>query len=312
LRIKNPHDTHLAAEGDRLHVEILSWPTVYDLTHALTHSLIESGNLPHALAAIYDPAAAGGYAVAAQMAALLREADAIEVTEVALVHVVGRGNARRVTQLPTFPEATDSILLVDDVSWSGNTIHMARQALTKVTDAEIKTCALLAGAAAAQEGYLDYYGRLSDAREAQFPWGLVSPTAEVHRYIDGSNQGSRHDVSWAPRPWGYWEQFAYNQQCTVRVLTILPGECLSLQYHANRDEFFVVLDDGVAIEVGDDTVEGRKGDYIFVPRMTPHRYSAPKSHPVRLLEVSFGDYDQIGDIVRIEDRYGRQGRDGSI
>jgi len=49
------------------------------------------------------------------------------------------------------------------------------------------------------------------------------------------------------------------------------------------------------------------GEKLFIPRETVHRLSATGDAPVRILEISFGEFDEE-DIVRLEDVYGRAGR----
>jgi mannose-6-phosphate isomerase len=43
---------------------------------------------------------------------------------------------------------------------------------------------------------------------------------------------------------------------------------------------------------------------LFIPRETVHRLSAVGEGDVRILEISFGAFDE-DDIVRLEDVYGR-------
>jgi mannose-6-phosphate isomerase len=106
------------------------------------------------------------------------------------------------------------------------------------------------------------------------------------------------------KPWGTFEQYTHNTLSTVKVITVQPGGSLSLQYHHRRDELWVVLDPGTQIEVGDSLRRPQKGEKVFIPRETPHRLSAIGKGPVRVLEISFGEFDE-DDIVRLEDVYGR-------
>jgi mannose-6-phosphate isomerase len=106
------------------------------------------------------------------------------------------------------------------------------------------------------------------------------------------------------KPWGKFEQYTHNMLSTVKIITVLPGGALSLQYHHRRDELWVVLDDGAQIEVGDRVIQPRVGDKVFIPRTTAHRLSSTGDSLVRILEVSFGEFDE-DDIVRLEDVYGR-------
>lgn len=106
------------------------------------------------------------------------------------------------------------------------------------------------------------------------------------------------------KPWGKFEQYTHNLPCTVKVITVEPGGTLSRQYHYQRDELWVVLDPGARVEIGDKTLHPNPEDKIFIPRQTTHRLSAPGDTRVRILEISFGEFDEE-DIVRLEDLYGR-------
>jgi mannose-1-phosphate guanylyltransferase/mannose-6-phosphate isomerase len=106
------------------------------------------------------------------------------------------------------------------------------------------------------------------------------------------------------KPWGKFEQYTQNMLSTVKVITVQPGGALSLQYHHLRDELWVVLDAGAKIELGHRVIQPQIGDRIFIPRMTTHRLSATGDRPVRILEISFGEFEE-NDIVRLEDIYGR-------
>jgi mannose-1-phosphate guanylyltransferase/mannose-6-phosphate isomerase len=106
------------------------------------------------------------------------------------------------------------------------------------------------------------------------------------------------------KPWGKFEQYTQNMLSTVKVITVQPGGALSLQYHHRRDELWVILDTGAQIEVGTEVLRPEKGEKIFIPRKTAHRLSATGDKSVRILEVSFGQFDEE-DIVRLEDVYGR-------
>jgi mannose-6-phosphate isomerase len=302
---------HQFAHGQQLRVETLDWPEVYGLTTSLVTRITEDGFVPELVVGILDPESAGGYTVAALLASLLGEIPNERSTPIATIRVEGRSGARGVSRIPVISTDVQRILVVDDVSWSGSTLHLACQALSTLTQADIRTCTLLAGPKAIQAGNATYYGRSSTARDAMLPWGLVTPTAEIRQFFEVDSDPAR-EVSWAPRPWGYWEQFALNEPCTVRILTIFPGEYLSLQYHNHRDEFFIALDDGVVLQIGDRKLTARQGDYILIPRGTTHRQFAPGDRRVRVLEISFGSYDQVGDIVRLEDKYGRLGKDGAV
>jgi mannose-6-phosphate isomerase len=113
------------------------------------------------------------------------------------------------------------------------------------------------------------------------------------------------------KPWGKFEQYTHNALSTVKIITVQPGGVLSLQYHHRRDELWVVLDAGAQIQLGDIDIRPRVGDRVFIPRTTAHRLSAAGDRAVRILEVSFGEFDE-DDIVRLEDVYGRAPVQGDV
>ena len=106
------------------------------------------------------------------------------------------------------------------------------------------------------------------------------------------------------KPWGGFEQYTHNLPSTVKVITVRPGGRLSLQYHHRRDELWVALDPGASVELDGRVLCPQRGERLWIPRGTTHRLSAPGQDPVRILEISFGDFDE-DDIVRLEDSYGR-------
>ena len=108
------------------------------------------------------------------------------------------------------------------------------------------------------------------------------------------------------KPWGRFEQYTHNAPSTVKVITVEPGGRLSRQYHHGRDELWVVLDPGIRVEVGEEIVDPEPEEKVYIPRGTAHRLSCVGENPARILEVSFGVFDE-DDIVRTEDVYGRAG-----
>ena len=111
-------------------------------------------------------------------------------------------------------------------------------------------------------------------------------------------------ISQHAKPWGGFEQYTHNRSSTVKIITVAPGAALSSQYHFKRDELWVALDPGAVVELDGETVRPEVGEKLFIPRGTVHRLSAGEGVTVRILEISFGEFDE-GDIVRLEDVYGR-------
>lgn len=109
------------------------------------------------------------------------------------------------------------------------------------------------------------------------------------------------------KPWGHEEIFASTSRYIGKILFILAGEALSLQYHERKEETLRVLDGDLDLQAGPSADQLQSfvlgpGDVFHVSPGLLHRMTAISD--CRLLEVSTADLD---DVVRLEDRYGRQG-----
>jgi len=111
-------------------------------------------------------------------------------------------------------------------------------------------------------------------------------------------------VGFVERPWGSFKQYAHNRHCTVSLMTVQPGQRLSLQSHTGRAELWIVLDDGAVVQVGEREHRCQAGEEIWIRAREKHRLSCPGARPVRVLEVAFGDWQQE-DITRYADDYHR-------
>ncbi len=106
------------------------------------------------------------------------------------------------------------------------------------------------------------------------------------------------------RPWGRFRAYPHKQAKSIKIITVKPGSALSLQYHHKRSEFWVVLDSGLEITLGERTWKPEKGEEIFIPRKIPHRLRCVGKEPARVMEIWVG-LSEEEDIVRLHDDYGR-------
>ncbi len=104
------------------------------------------------------------------------------------------------------------------------------------------------------------------------------------------------------KPWGNEKHFAKNEKCTVKILSVNPGEELSLQKHRYRVEEWYFLTDGY-VQKGSRKFKVKKGAFVRVGKNHRHRLFAKRKR-VDVLEVSYGKFLQ-SDEVRLEDKYGR-------
>src|SRR3989338_6487801 len=105
------------------------------------------------------------------------------------------------------------------------------------------------------------------------------------------------------RPWGGFGRFTLNEPTTVKIVSVKAGEAISLQTHANRDEFWRVLEGSGTITIDGKDFQAKAGDNYFGKRGMTHRVAGEEGG-LRLLEIAFGAFDEQ-DITRLEDRYGR-------
>jgi mannose-6-phosphate isomerase len=110
------------------------------------------------------------------------------------------------------------------------------------------------------------------------------------------------------KPWGHELIWAESEHYVGKVLFVKAGESLSLQFHRVKDESWLVQDGRAKLElgsVGDAVlrveVVGPGATFRFRPG-TVHRVTALED--TTIIEVSTSELD---DVVRLEDRYGREG-----
>jgi mannose-1-phosphate guanylyltransferase/mannose-6-phosphate isomerase len=107
------------------------------------------------------------------------------------------------------------------------------------------------------------------------------------------------------KPWGYYKQYAYNKTCSVKLLTLNSNEETSLHWHNLRSDAWVVLDEGVRVQIGEEFHDAKVGEEFFIPSGTVHRLMSVSDQPARVLEIAFG-YNNEDDNHRIADDYGRE------
>ncbi len=126
----------------------------------------------------------------------------------------------------------------------------------------------------------------------------------MNNYVTKPIPAEKPSVGLIQRPWGSFKQYARNRDCTVSLMTVLPGHRLSLQTHTGRAELWIVIDDGARVQVGGQERVCNAGDEIWIPANEKHRLSCSGNKPVRILDVAFGNWQQ-DDITRYADDYAR-------
>lgn len=109
------------------------------------------------------------------------------------------------------------------------------------------------------------------------------------------------------RPWGRYDTVDKGERYQVKRITVLPGECLSLQLHYHRAEHWIVVSGTAKVVCGEKEMILSENQSTYIPLGIKHSLSNPGKVPLELIEVQSGAYLGEDDIVRFEDRYGRAG-----
>jgi mannose-6-phosphate isomerase len=109
------------------------------------------------------------------------------------------------------------------------------------------------------------------------------------------------------KPWGWELVWAEAEDYVGKLLFVRAGQALSLQYHEVKDEAWLVQKGRASLELGRvggelEAVEISEGDAFRYRPGTVHRVTAIED--LLIVEVSTPHLD---DVVRLEDRYGREG-----
>jgi mannose-1-phosphate guanylyltransferase/mannose-6-phosphate isomerase len=107
------------------------------------------------------------------------------------------------------------------------------------------------------------------------------------------------------RPWGTYANLKEEEGYKVKRITVKPGASLSLQYHHQRAEHWVVVQGKGLIQVGEEKFEAGPGDWRHIPSKEKHRLSNIGAEELVVIEVQCGGYLGEDDIVRLADIYGR-------
>ena len=114
------------------------------------------------------------------------------------------------------------------------------------------------------------------------------------------------DVTTVPKPWGHEVIWAHTERYVGKVLHINAGHALSVQYHERKDETVYLLSGELIywVKVGDELrdMKLKVGEAFRITPGTVHYMEAVTDCDV--LEASTPELD---DVVRLKDRYGREG-----
>jgi mannose-1-phosphate guanylyltransferase/mannose-6-phosphate isomerase len=108
------------------------------------------------------------------------------------------------------------------------------------------------------------------------------------------------------RPWGHYDSIDNGERFQVKRIVVKPGARLSLQMHHHRAEHWVVVRGTALVTRGTETFILAENESTYIPIGVNHRLENPGKMPLEIIEVQSGTYLGEDDIVRFDDKYGRQ------
>jgi mannose-1-phosphate guanylyltransferase len=107
------------------------------------------------------------------------------------------------------------------------------------------------------------------------------------------------------RPWGKYDLIDYGNRYQVKKITVKPGAALSLQKHQHRAEHWIVVIGTAKVTKGEKTFLLAENESVYIPIGVVHALENPGESDLELIEIQSGTYLGEDDIIRLQDRYGR-------
>ncbi len=116
------------------------------------------------------------------------------------------------------------------------------------------------------------------------------------------------EVRHVAKPWGHETIWAHTDRYVGKILHVKAGEKLSIQYHERKDETVYLLRGEMKYWVqlpGETELRDQRLVAGQAFRITPHTIHAIEA--VTDIDVLEASTPELDDVVRIHDRYGREG-----
>ncbi|MFN0316009.1 MAG: mannose-1-phosphate guanylyltransferase/mannose-6-phosphate isomerase [Burkholderiales bacterium] len=108
------------------------------------------------------------------------------------------------------------------------------------------------------------------------------------------------------RPWGSYTVLEEGEGFKMKRIVVKPGASLSLQMHYHRSEHWIVVSGTAKVVNGERDLLVRTNESTYIPAGNKHRLENPGKVDLVMIEVQSGNYLEEDDIVRFEDKYGRE------
>jgi sialic acid synthase len=107
------------------------------------------------------------------------------------------------------------------------------------------------------------------------------------------------------KPWGSYSVLHEEPGRNIKIITVDPGQSLSLQSHEHRSEIWFVLNGQATVQLDGESQTLLPTQTIEIGQRQKHRLTNDTDKPLQIAELQYGDVVEESDIVRYVDRYGR-------
>jgi mannose-1-phosphate guanylyltransferase/mannose-6-phosphate isomerase len=108
------------------------------------------------------------------------------------------------------------------------------------------------------------------------------------------------------RPWGFYKSLLTTEFSQTKIISLAPGQEISLQKHFHREEYWTVIHGSGIFRLDDERFLVEKGFSVRIPVEAVHWIKNTQTEgALILMEVQMGDYFGEDDIVRLSDKYHR-------
>ena len=111
------------------------------------------------------------------------------------------------------------------------------------------------------------------------------------------------------KPWGCYTDYYRTDSVVFKRIIVNPGEELSFQQHQKREEFWYVKSGSGVLRLNNSKWIVKPDMYFHIKKNESHQLINTGHEKIIVFEMLFGTCLE-DDIVRLEDKYGRQGESG--
>jgi len=108
------------------------------------------------------------------------------------------------------------------------------------------------------------------------------------------------------RPWGVYTVLEDSTNHKIKRIEVKPGGSISLQLHHHRNEHWIVVSGIAEVINNGESYLLNQNESTYILAGHKHRLSNPGVVMLIMIEVQTGDYLGEDDIMRFDDKYGRQ------